>query len=121
MIDEISRRDFVDRRSAGEAMLSLDVRDTLEHELAAVDNCWWISLAESQERMGDIDGSRPLIPRCRSGGRSLRVASDLNEQGGSKCSRISSAASSIGLRRSIQHCPLTEALPLTDGFADPLV
>ncbi len=52
----------------------LDVREPDEWELGTLPGALKISMGEIMDRIDDIDGTRPLLVVCRSGGRSQQVA-----------------------------------------------
>jgi sulfur-carrier protein adenylyltransferase/sulfurtransferase len=81
MIPEISPSEFVRRRDAGEDLLLLDVREPQELEVASVPGALHIPMGEVPGRLGEIDRNREVVVLCRSGGRSLRVAMFLVQQG----------------------------------------
>jgi adenylyltransferase/sulfurtransferase len=81
MIPEISPSEFVRRRDAGEDLLLLDVREPRELQVASVPGALHIPMGEVPGRLGEIDRNREVVVLCRSGGRSLRVAMFLAQQG----------------------------------------
>jgi rhodanese-related sulfurtransferase len=79
MVREISPTDFQSRRAAG--ALLLDVRDDWELQRAAVPGVVHIPMSQIAQRLGELDPARETVVMCRSGGRSLRVAQFLEQQG----------------------------------------
>lgn len=89
MIPEISPGEFVRRRDAGEDLLLLDVREPYEIEIASVPGALKIPMAEVPGRLAEIDRDREVVVLCRSGGRSLRVAMFLKQQGYPRVANLS--------------------------------
>jgi adenylyltransferase/sulfurtransferase len=89
MIPEISPGEFVRRREAGEDLLLLDVREPYEIEIASVPGALQIPMAEVPGRLAEIDRGREVVVLCRSGGRSLRVAMYLRQQGYPRVANLS--------------------------------
>ena len=79
MVREISPTDFQSRRAAGAVLL--DVRDDWELARASVPGAVHIPMAEIRQRLSELDPARETVVICRSGGRSLRVAQFLEQQG----------------------------------------
>jgi rhodanese-related sulfurtransferase len=63
--------------------LFLDCREPDEHATAHIAGARLIPMSQLQQRVAEIEEfrDRPLIVHCHHGGRSLRVASFLREQG----------------------------------------
>lgn len=81
MIPEMSPSEFARRREAGEDLLLLDVREPRELKIASVPGALHIPMGEVPGRLGEIDRNREVVVLCHSGGRSLRVAMFLAQQG----------------------------------------
>jgi rhodanese-related sulfurtransferase len=82
MIKELTPREFVDRRAAGEDMTLLDVREDWETALAPVPTeTVHIPMGEISDRLGELDPKKETVVICRSGGRSAEVAHFLERQG----------------------------------------
>jgi rhodanese-related sulfurtransferase len=79
MVREISPTDFQSRRAAGAVLL--DVRDDWELARASVSGVVHIPMSQIAQRLGELDPMRETVVMCRSGGRSLRVAQFLEQQG----------------------------------------
>jgi rhodanese-related sulfurtransferase len=79
MVREISPTDFQSRRAAGAVLL--DVRDDWELARASVSGVVHIPMSQIAQRLGELDPTRETVVMCRSGGRSLRVAQFLEQQG----------------------------------------
>ncbi len=79
MVREISPSDFQSRRAAGAVLL--DVRDDWELARARVPGVVHIPMSQITQRLQELDPARETVVMCRSGGRSLRVAQFLEQQG----------------------------------------
>jgi rhodanese-related sulfurtransferase len=90
MIGEMSPREFLDRREAGDAMTLLDVREDWEVKLAPVPTpIVHIPMGELEGRIGELDPKLETVVICRSGGRSAEVARFLERQGFGKVFNLS--------------------------------
>jgi rhodanese-related sulfurtransferase len=82
MIEELSPREFLERRAAGAEMTLLDVREDWELKLAPVPSpILHIPMGQIENRLGELDPQTLTVVICRSGGRSLQVARFLDAQG----------------------------------------
>jgi rhodanese-related sulfurtransferase len=82
MVAELTPRQFLDRRSAGEAMTLIDVREEWETQLAPVPSPHLhIPMGQIVDRLAELDPRNATVVICRSGGRSLEVARFLTAQG----------------------------------------
>jgi rhodanese-related sulfurtransferase len=82
MIQEISPKDFVERRSGGAKMTLLDVREDWEISLAPVPSeIVHIPMGQITGRLSELDPAQETVVICRSGGRSMQVARFLATQG----------------------------------------
>ena len=82
MVGEISPRQFLERRSAGDAMTLIDVREDWETKLAPVPSPHLhIPLGRVGERLAELDPRATTVVICRSGGRSLEAARFLAARG----------------------------------------
>jgi rhodanese-related sulfurtransferase len=90
LINELTPREFLDRREAGEDMTLLDVREDWEIELAPVPtNTVHIPMGEISDRLSELDPKQETVVICRSGGRSAQVAHFLERQGFGKVFNLS--------------------------------
>lgn len=81
-IQELSPREFLERRAAGTEMTLVDVREGWETTLAPVPTqVLLIPMGEMANRLGELDRGREIVVICRSGGRSLQVAHFLAARG----------------------------------------
>jgi rhodanese-related sulfurtransferase len=82
MSQELTPREFLDRRAAGEDMTLLDVREEWEVTLAPVPtHTVHIPMGEISDRVSELDPNKETVVICRSGGRSAQVAQFLERQG----------------------------------------
>jgi rhodanese-related sulfurtransferase len=82
MIKEITPREFMERRAGGAKLTLLDVREDWETTLAPVPaDHLHIPMAQIVDRLGELDPVQETVVICRSGGRSLQVASFLSTHG----------------------------------------
>jgi rhodanese-related sulfurtransferase len=80
-IAEITPTEFVARRERGESLTLLDVREDWELGVASVPDVVHIPMGEVADRLGELDRDREVVVLCRSGRRSLQVASFLQQNG----------------------------------------
>jgi adenylyltransferase/sulfurtransferase len=71
------------RLDAGEAFLLLDCREPDEHEVVCISGARLLPMSQLADRVGELLPFRdqPVVVHCHHGGRSLRVASWLGQQG----------------------------------------
>ena len=80
-VAEITPTEFVERRSRGESLTLLDVREEWELGVASVPDVVHIPMGEVADRLGELDRDREVVVLCRSGRRSLQVANLLQQNG----------------------------------------
>ena len=80
-VAEITPTEFVERRTRGESLTLLDVREEWELGVASVPDVVHIPMGEVADRLGELDRSREVVVLCRSGRRSLQVANFLQQNG----------------------------------------
>lgn len=78
------------RLAAGEPIRMLDCRERDEHALVHLEAARLIPMSELQARVAELDGDRQseLVVFCHHGGRSLRVAMWLRQQGFAKATSM---------------------------------
>jgi rhodanese-related sulfurtransferase len=82
MIQDITPREFLERRAAGNDMTLLDVREDWETALAPVPSAIvHIPMGQIADRLSELDPRRETVVICRSGGRSMQVAHFLASRG----------------------------------------
>lgn len=81
MFEELSPTDYLNEAAADELWQLLDVREPWELDVARIDGALTIPMAELQDRIDELDTTRPVAVLCHSGGRSARVAAYLVQCG----------------------------------------
>jgi rhodanese-related sulfurtransferase len=90
MPQELTPREFLDRREAGLALTLLDVREDWEVKLAPVPTpTLHIPMGEISNRLAELSPNKEVVVICRSGGRSAQVAAYLERQGFEKVFNLS--------------------------------
>jgi rhodanese-related sulfurtransferase len=67
--------------ASGRDVVLLDVREHDELAIAAVAGALHIPMREVPARLAELDAAKPLVVMCHSGGRSMRVAEFLKQNG----------------------------------------
>jgi rhodanese-related sulfurtransferase len=89
MVKDLDPTEFLKRRTAGEAMTLLDVREDWEIGLAPVPSeVVHIPMGQIADRVKELDPTMETVVICRSGGRSLQVAQFLSAQGFASVSNL---------------------------------
>ncbi|HEX6963400.1 MAG TPA: rhodanese-like domain-containing protein [Lacipirellula sp.] len=80
---EITPQDVHALRAAGDDFLLLDCREPEEHAVAAIAGARLVPMGELPQRVGELRDyrDRPVVVYCHLGGRSLRAAHWLRQQG----------------------------------------
>lgn len=80
---EISCREVQAKQAAGAEFLFLDCREPDEAAVAKIEGATLIPMSQLAERVGELEPHRngEIIIHCHHGGRSLRVAMWLRQQG----------------------------------------
>jgi len=81
MVREISVEDLKARRDRGEKPLVIDVREEWELQLARIPDVVHLPMNEIPARLGELSRDTETIVMCHAGGRSMRVAHYLVNQG----------------------------------------
>jgi rhodanese-related sulfurtransferase len=82
MVNELTPREFLDRRAAGAALTLVDVREEWEIAIAKVPvPHLHLPMGQVPDRIGELDPAAETVVICRSGGRSLQVANFLERRG----------------------------------------
>jgi rhodanese-related sulfurtransferase len=81
MVREISASELKARRDRGEQPLVIDVREDWELQLARIPDVVHLPMAQVPARMSELARDAETIVMCHAGGRSLRVAHFLANQG----------------------------------------
>lgn len=74
------------RLDAGDPFVFLDCRESSEYDAVRIEGATLLPMSEMAERVGELEEHRnsDIIIHCHHGGRSLRVANWLRQQGFSK-------------------------------------
>lgn len=81
MIREVTVQELKARRDRGETPLVIDVREDWELQLARIPGVVHVPMNQIPARLGEFDREAEAIIMCHAGGRSLRVAQYLANQG----------------------------------------
>ncbi|MDZ7767770.1 MAG: rhodanese-like domain-containing protein [Woeseia sp.] len=89
MVEELSPAGYLSLQQDGELWQLVDVRESWETEIAAIDGALHIPMSEIPARYRELDAAKPVALLCHSGARSARVAGFLAQQGFSRVANIS--------------------------------
>jgi rhodanese-related sulfurtransferase len=81
MVREISATELKARRDRGEKPLVVDVREEWELQLASIPDVVHVPMSQIPARLAEFSPDTEMIVMCHAGGRSLRVAHFLVNQG----------------------------------------
>ncbi len=81
MVLEISAPELKAMRDRGESPLVLDVREAWELQLAGIPDVVHVPMSQVPARLTEFPREAPIVVMCHSGGRSMRVAQYLSNQG----------------------------------------
>ena len=81
MVGEITAPELKARRDRGESPLVIDVREDWELQLASVPGVVHVPMNQIPARLGEFSRETETIVMCHAGGRSMRVAMYLANQG----------------------------------------
>jgi rhodanese-related sulfurtransferase len=93
MIREISALDLKTRRDRGENPLVIDVREDWELQLARIPDVVHVPMSQIPARLGEFQRDAEIIVMCHAGGRSMRVAQFLANQGFTDVANLSGGIS----------------------------
>ena len=87
---EVDCRTVEQKLAAGEPFAFVDCREADEHQLVRIEGATLIPMSELQSRVGELEPHRDseIVVHCHHGGRSLRVAMWLRQQGFSKAASM---------------------------------
>ena len=81
MIREVTATELKARRDRGETPLVIDVREDWELQLASIPGVVHVPMNQIPARFGEFQRDAEIIVMCHAGGRSMRVAHFLANQG----------------------------------------
>lgn len=81
MVGEITAPELKARRDRGEDPLVIDVREDWEVQLASVPGVVHVPMNQIPARLGEFSREAETIVMCHAGGRSMRVAQFMANQG----------------------------------------
>ena len=81
MIREVSVDELKQARDRGEKPLVLDVREDWELQLARIPDVVHVPMSQVPARLVEFERGKPIVVMCHAGGRSMRVAHFLTNQG----------------------------------------
>lgn len=83
---EISVPEVQALRTGGDDFLLIDCREPNEYEIASIEGAQLLPMSALTDRVGELAGNeeRRIVVHCHMGGRSLRVANWLRQQGFSR-------------------------------------
>jgi rhodanese-related sulfurtransferase len=93
MIREISALELKARRDRGETPLVVDVREDWELKLASIPDVLHVPMNQIPARLGEFQRDGEVIVMCHAGGRSMRVAHFLANQGFTNVANLSGGIS----------------------------
>jgi len=93
MIREISAEELKARRDRGENPLVIDVREDWELQLASIPGVVHVPMNQLPARLGEFQRDMEVIVMCHAGGRSMRVAHFLANQGFTDVANLSGGIS----------------------------
>jgi len=93
MVREISVQDLKARRERGEQPLVIDVREGWELQLASIPDVVHVPMNDLPGRLSQFSRDAETIVMCHAGGRSLRVAHFLSNQGFTNVANLSGGIS----------------------------
>jgi rhodanese-related sulfurtransferase len=93
MIREISVEELKARRDRGENPLVLDVREDWELKLASIPDVVHVPMNQLPARVAEFSPAVETVVMCHAGGRSMRVAHFLADQGFTNVANLSGGIS----------------------------
>jgi molybdopterin/thiamine biosynthesis adenylyltransferase/rhodanese-related sulfurtransferase len=90
---EMSVTDLKRRIDAGRAPVILDVREPSEVAICCIFGSLRIPLGELPQRLGELDAAAEIVVHCKSGARSARAVSLLQEKGFTRTSNLTGGIS----------------------------
>ena len=93
MVSEISALELKARRDRGESPLVIDVREDWELKLASIPGVLHVPMSQIPARLSEFSPDAETIVMCHAGGRSMRVAQFLANQGFTKVANLTGGIS----------------------------
>ena len=93
MIREVTATELKARRDRGENPLVIDVREDWELQLASIPGVVHVPMNQIPARIGEFQRDAETIVMCHAGGRSMRVAHFLANQGFTDVANLSGGIS----------------------------
>jgi rhodanese-related sulfurtransferase len=93
MVSEISALELKARRDRGETPLVIDVREHWELQLASIPGVLHVPMSQIPNRLSEFSRDTEIIVMCHAGGRSMRVAHFLVNQGFTKVANLTGGIS----------------------------
>jgi len=81
LVLEMTPKECFDLLASSQPPVLLDVREDWELAIASLPAALHIPMDQVPERMDELDNKRPVVVMCRSGARSMQVASYLVQNG----------------------------------------
>lgn len=80
---ELTCEDVRSLQQSGEAFAFIDCREADEYEVCRIDGASLLPMSELRDRLSELEPQRAqrIVIHCHHGGRSLRVANFLRQQG----------------------------------------
>lgn len=98
MVQEVAPEELKAQCDAGQAPQLLDVREAWELEISTLAGTLHISMNDVPARLGELDPAQPVTVICRSGGRSLKIAQFLEQNGFAHVSNLTGGILAWGER-----------------------
>lgn len=93
MVREMTVQELKSRRDRGESPLVVDVREGWELQLASIPDVVHVPMNEIPARLGEFAPDAEIVVMCHAGGRSMRVAHYLANQGFTNVANLSGGIS----------------------------
>ena len=93
MVRDISVEELKARRDRGEKPLVIDVREEWELQLASIPDVVHVPMNQLPARLSEFTRDTETIVMCHAGGRSMRVAQFLSNQGFTNVANLSGGIS----------------------------
>ena len=95
---DLSVEELAEWRRGSTSLQLVDVRMSVEWEIARLDGAVLVPLQELEERLGELDPSRPTVVYCHVGGRSAAAARFLRGQGFERVANLTGGIHAWSLR-----------------------